>query len=141
MRKGIIFILIFILLLVAPSAIRYLQYYQLGGASRQVATAFDPEDVKAVTIPEASEFVDEPQAGDGLILLDRAHNNQFTMDEIGYLDGRLSQRGFEFVPYEGGDLAAALRPVPAVQTTYRVERHPSLVNYRRPTQAPSVVPL
>ncbi len=113
MRKGIIFILIFILLLVAPSGVRYLQYYQLGGGSRQAPTPFDPGNVRPVPTPETTQFVDEPQVGDGLILLDRAHNNQFTMDEIGYLDGRLSQRGFEFVSYEGGDLVTALRPVNA----------------------------
>ncbi|KAA3658133.1 MAG: hypothetical protein DWQ04_26060 [Chloroflexi bacterium] len=113
MRKGIIFILIFILLLVAPSAVRFIQYYQLDGESRQMPTDFDLTQVKPVPTPETNDYVDEPQVGDGLILLDLAHNNQFTMDEIGYLDGRLSQRGFEFIPYEGGDLTAALRPVNA----------------------------
>ena len=113
MRRGIVFILIFILLLVAPSAVRYLQYYQLGGESREAPPKYDVSKVDEVPIPETTEFVDEPQIGDGLILLDMAHNNQFTMDEIGYFDSRLSQRGFEFIPFTGGDLSTALRSVNA----------------------------
>ena len=113
MRKGIILILVFLLLLAAPSGFRYLQYYRLGGETRQLPPTYDPDKVVAVPTPEMTQFVDEPEAGDGLVLLDRAHDNQFTMDEIGYLDGRLSQRGFELIPFTGSDLVTALRPVNA----------------------------
>ena len=49
----------------------------------------------------------------GLVLLDQAHNNAFTLDEIGYLDGRIAARGAEMVAYTGDDLTTALRAVNA----------------------------
>jgi hypothetical protein len=111
MRKGLIYLLIFILLLVAPIGIRYLRFYELGRQERLLPEPYNPDNVAKVPTPVASSFMDEPKVGDGLVLLDVAHNNQFTMDEIGYLDGRLAQRGFELLPYDGGDLSAALRTV------------------------------
>ncbi|NJN54594.1 MAG: DUF4350 domain-containing protein, partial [Anaerolineae bacterium] len=39
--------------------------------------------------------------------------NAFTESEIGYLNGRLSARGYSVIPFTGGSLAAALRAVNA----------------------------
>lgn len=113
MRKPLLYLLIFLLLLAAPTAARYLQYYRLGGAQRAEPPRYEPAAVAAVPTPAASNFVDEPQSGEGVVLLDRAHDNRFNLEEINYLDARLSARGYQLLPYTSGDLAAALRPANA----------------------------
>jgi hypothetical protein len=113
MRKALLFIGIFLTLLLAPVGLRYLQYYQLTGAAREAPPVYDPTTIQAVPTPAAGTFVDEPQLGSGAVLLDMAHDNQFSIDEIRYLDGRLAARGFELRSHTGGDLAAALRSVTA----------------------------
>jgi hypothetical protein len=115
MRRGIILLIIFILLLLAPSVYRYLTYYGLGGGEeRGEIPTYDPAAVViAESTPPAATFVDEPTAGEGEVLLDMAHENAFTLDELGVLDGRLAARGYELVSYDGGNLAAALRAVNA----------------------------
>jgi hypothetical protein len=113
MRKVLIFIGIFLALLLAPSGLRYLQYYQLTGSAREAPPVYDPAEIQAVPTPAAGTFVDEPLLGSGAVLLDMAHDNQFDIDEIRYLDGRLAARGFELRSHTGGDLAAALRSVTA----------------------------
>ena len=114
MRRGLIFLLVFILLLIAPTAVRYLQYYRLGEGDRTTPPTYDVATVvQSVPTPAAAAFVDDPELFGGLILLDQAHDNAFTLDEIGYLDGRLAARGAEIISYTGGDLATALRAVNA----------------------------
>lgn len=113
MRKPIIYLLVFVTLLLAPTAVRYFSTYRAGSAARPEVPVYTP-DVPAVPTPSASDFVDEPTAGgEGLVLLDVAHDNDFSADEIAYLDGRLAARGYELLPFNGGDLATALRPVDA----------------------------
>lgn len=119
MRRAITVLMslvIIALLLVGPSAARYLSYYRLTGKPDVAPPPdYDPLDVVAlVPTPPANEFVDEPAVGrGGLILLDESHNNNFTLDEINYLDSRLAARGYELVSFRGGDLRSALRPVNA----------------------------
>ncbi len=114
MRRGLIFLLVFILLLIGPTAVRYLQYYQLGGGDRAEPPTYDVASVvESVPTPASASFVDAPELFGGLVLLDQAHNNAFTLDEIGYLDGRIAARGAEMIPYDGDDLATALRAVNA----------------------------
>ena len=119
MRRGIVVLVslvVIALLLVGPAAARYLSYYRLTGREDVASPPnYDPLDVVAlVPTPPANEFVDEPTSGQGgLILLDESHANNFTLDEINYLDARLAARGFELVAYRGGDLRSALRPVNA----------------------------
>lgn len=114
MRRGITYLLVFLILLALPFAVRWISYYRLGQEDRPLVPTFDPIEVVArVPTPSAGEFVDEPQKGQGLVLLDQAHDNQFFLEEIGSLDGRLAARGFEFISYENGSLASALRPVSA----------------------------
>ena len=60
MRKAIFFLFIFLLLLVAPTAVRYLQYYDLNAEDRVSPPAYDPALIRAVPTPEGSDFVDEP---------------------------------------------------------------------------------
>ncbi|WP_420642275.1 hypothetical protein [Candidatus Leptofilum sp.] len=114
MRRGLIFLLIFLLLLIAPTAVRYLQHYQLGGGERSEPPTYDVASVvESVPTPAAATFVDAPETFGGIVLLDQAHDNAFTLDEIGYLDGRLAARGIEMISYASGDLAIALRGVNA----------------------------
>lgn len=115
MRKALLFLLIFVALLVAPIAVRYLSFYDLSRPARTAVPAYDPAAVAAVPTPPANGFVDEPDPnGRGLVLLDEAHDNQFTLEEIGYLDGSLAARGFDLQRYTGGSLASALRPASAL---------------------------
>lgn len=113
MRRAILLILLFIILLVAPTAVRYFQFYDLSGAAERVVPVYDVTDVPTVPTPEASQFADDPVVGDGLVLIDQAHDNQFTLEEMTFLDGRLAARGFDLLSYDGGDLATALRPANA----------------------------
>ncbi|MCA9897018.1 MAG: hypothetical protein H6654_00410 [Ardenticatenaceae bacterium] len=114
MRRGLLFLLVFVLLLIAPTAVRYLQHYQLGGVNRAEPPTYDVASVvESVPTPAAAAFVDAPESFGGLVLLDQSHDNAFTLDEIGYLDGRLAARGVEMMGYTGGDLATALRGVNA----------------------------
>lgn len=114
MRRAILLLLLFVVLLVAPTAVRYLQFYQLGGAAERTMPTYDPTGVAPVPTPEAGDFVDEPDMGDGVVLLDMAHGNQFTLNEISFLDGRLAARGFDLLPFDGGDLATTLRSANAL---------------------------
>ena len=116
MRKAIALLLVFLLLLVAPTAVRYFQYYKIGAAAPQPPPTYDPDLIAAVPTPASNLFVDEPAQGEGLVLLDQAHDNNFTLADISYLDGRLAARGFELLPYTEGDLARQLRPVNAFIT-------------------------
>ena len=114
MRKAIILLVLFLVLLVAPTGLRYWQFYGVGGGEeRPSVPEFDPASIQAVPTPLSAEFVDAPEMGDGLVLLDEAHRNQFDLDDISYLDGRLAARGYELLSFTNGDLAAALRPVSA----------------------------
>lgn len=114
MRRAVLFLLVFVVLLVAPSVVRYVAFYNFDAAERPSVPTFDPAaEVTAVATPPASSFVDDPEAGTGAILLDVAHGNGFALDELGYLNGRIAARGFTVIPYEGGNLAAALRAVNA----------------------------
>ncbi len=114
MRKALVFLVVFIILLLAPLGLRYVQFYRLGGGAVESPPVYDPvrvSQVSAVPTPATTAFVDDPAVGEGYVLLDRAHANEFSLDEIGYLDGRLAARGFELLHFEGGDLARALRAV------------------------------
>ncbi len=114
MRRGIIAVFVFLLLLVLPTAARYGQYYSWGTAERTPPPAYDPAAVvQSVATPPSSQFVDEPETGDGVVLLDVAHNNLFDLDDIASLNGRLSARGMRVQSFSGGDLARTLRAVNA----------------------------
>ena len=116
MRKALLFVFIFLALLVAPGVVRYFQFYTPGGAARSAAPVYEPAQIAAVPTPGSNLYVDEPAMGRGQVLLDQAHRNQFSLDDLTYLNGRLAARGFQLLPYTGGDLAAQLRPVSAFIT-------------------------
>ncbi|MCB0036968.1 MAG: hypothetical protein KDE51_23210, partial [Anaerolineales bacterium] len=114
---SLILLIIVAAIALAPSAYRYWSYYEILPWERQperpAPPSFSAEEVADVIKPEQGEFVDEPEMGEGLILLDVAHDNQFQLEEIGPLDGRLAARGYEFINYTGGDLSRQLRGVSA----------------------------
>ena len=92
MRRGILYILVFLILLALPFVVRRLQYYGLNSSGRESPPAYSPVNVTdLVPTPAANEFIDEPEVGSGLILLDDAHNNDFELTEIGFLDSREKQ--------------------------------------------------
>lgn len=120
MKRAIFLLVIFVVLLAAPSVYRYLRYYDLGGASsRGEIPVYNPADVvQPVATPATGSFADvpSPAADDiirGRVLLDMAHENAFTETEMGQFLGRLSARGYAVVPHTSGNLAAALRAVNA----------------------------
>lgn len=116
MRKVPLLILLFLVLLAAPSGFRYLQFYSVGGADRAAPPVYEPAQIAAVPTPGSNLYMDEPTKGQGFVLLDQAHRNQFSLDDLTYLNGRLAARGYQFMPYTGGDLAAQLRSVSAFIT-------------------------
>jgi len=116
MKRAILLLVIFVVLLALPSVFRYFRFYDLGGAeARGEIPVYDPaEVVQPEPTPASSSFSDDVEAtaddtAVGSILLDKAHKNEFTDSEIGYLNGRLSARGYSVIPFEDGSLAAALR--------------------------------
>ena len=112
MRRGIIAIIVILLLLILPTAVRYFNYYALGAAERTPPPDYDPAElVDSVDIPESNPFVDEPEVSEGVVLLDVAHNNLFDLDDIASLTSRLSARGITLQSFTGGDLARTLRAV------------------------------
>lgn len=113
MRRFLLLLALFLLLLGAPIGLRYLNYYDLGGANYQAPPDYSVSEVPPVPTPVSNSFVDDPQVGEGIVLLDVAHNNDFNLAELDYLDSRLAARGFELSPFSGGDLASALRPAAA----------------------------
>lgn len=114
MRRGIILLGVFILLLIAPIAFRFVNYRSFETVERAEVPTYDPvEFVDFEPTPPSTAFVDEPEVGEGAILLDMAHDNDFSMDEMGFLNGRVSARGFNVIPYTDGNLAAQLRAVNA----------------------------
>ncbi|MDT8306200.1 MAG: hypothetical protein RRC07_09705, partial [Anaerolineae bacterium] len=114
MRRFFLLLAVALLLFIGPIAYRYLHFYGLPGAAATSRPAFDPANVLPVPTPGASAFLDEPDVGQGFILLDQAHGNDFDEGEIAYLDARLAARGYNILSYTGEEaLDMALRPASA----------------------------
>jgi hypothetical protein len=125
MIRSVIFLVIFLVLLLAPLTIRFLGHYRLfGGEDRRELPVYNPaEVVEAVSAPVSNEFIDEPEVnGTGFVLLDVAHGNFLEEQDITYLDSRLSLRGYQLLRYSSGDLATALRRVTAFVVIAPLER-------------------
>ncbi len=128
MRKAALFVVIFLALLVAPLVVRYFQQYRPLVAAPATPPAYSGANIAAVPTPAAGvptpaagDFEDEPAAGraadatgTGIVILDQAHGNQFSREELATLDGLLAGRGQQLRPLTDGDLAAALRPAGAL---------------------------
>lgn len=105
------FLILFLVLLVLPLGLRYVKYYSLRRSAVAEPPPYQPENIPQVVTPVANIFADDPEMGQGIVLLDHSHNNDFTTEEISYLESRLVARGFELRPFTNGDLAGALRSV------------------------------
>lgn len=121
MRKAALLVVIFLALLLAPLAARYFQYYRPLTAAPATPPAYTAAGIAAVPTPAAGDFSDEPavsrvaanRAG-SLVVLDQAHGNQFTREELAALDGLLAARGLELRPLTADSLSDALRPADAL---------------------------
>ena len=116
MRRAILFFIVCLLAFLTPFAVRYLQYYRLTGSERSSPPRYVVDGVPIIPTPAAGEFQDAAEPGPsisggmtGIALLDLAHENQFELAELTYLDGLLTSRGFDLLPYTGSDLSSALR--------------------------------
>ncbi len=104
--------LVVIALLIVPVG-RGLWFYRGLPAARDVPAP----QLGGVTVPTpaAGAYVDEPSAGRGLVLLDRAHANLFSPGETSVLAARLAARGMTVRDLGAGDdLEEALRPAAAL---------------------------
>ena len=121
MRKAALLVVIFLALLLAPLAARYFQYYRPLTAAPATPPAYTAEGIAAVPTPAAGDFSDElavsrvaaNRAGN-LVVLDQAHGNQFTREELAALDGLLAARGLDLRPLTADGLSNALRPADAL---------------------------
>jgi hypothetical protein len=121
MRKAALLVVIFLALLLAPLAVRYFQYYRPLTSAPATPPAYSAASIAAVPTPAAGDFNDEPDvsrvannSAGGLVVLDQAHGNQFTREELAALDGLLAARGLELRPLTEDGLGDALRPAVAL---------------------------
>ena len=118
MRRGtvaLLAVILFIVLLLAPTLVRRVQFFALSAPERADVPVFTPaEDVPIVTTPAGERFVAEDLTVEaGRVLLDVAHDNNFTDSDVAYLDEVLALRGYDLVPFSGGSLQSALRSAAA----------------------------
>lgn len=133
MRKPFLYLALFVLLLLLPIGARYFQYYRPFAPRPAAPPVYSAADIAAVPTPaaggtSANDDDTEPirasgsadiaataaETTRGIAVLDQAHRNQFTAEELATLDGLLAARGFQVQPVTEGDLAAALRPAGAL---------------------------
>ena len=121
MRKAALTVVIFLALLAAPLVVRTFQYYRPLADAPPTPPAYTGADIAAVPTPAAGEFEDAPAisrtasaTATGIVILDQAHGNQFTREELATLDGLLAARGLELRPLTEGELAGALPPAAAL---------------------------
>ncbi|MBN1484858.1 MAG: ThuA domain-containing protein [Chloroflexia bacterium] len=108
-RSSKLWILLPILALLIMPLARGLWYYRGLPEARQVPAP----DLSGVSVPtpRTGIYVDQPEPGEGLILFDRGHDNDYSPAEIGPLSAALANRGLLLAEYDGADdLALALRP-------------------------------
>ncbi len=121
MRKAALLVIIFLALLLAPLAVRYFTQYRPLAAAPATPPAYTAADIDAVPTPDAGDFRDEldvsriaTNSAGSLVVLDQAHGNQFTREELAALDGLLAARGLELRPLTEDGLGNALRPADAL---------------------------
>jgi hypothetical protein len=107
-------IVVAIVLLVAPLAIRWFYYYE---------GSYQPGKVSRPDLTQIEEPLTEPQpfadrqvtAGSGTVLVDLAHANRVQMAELSVLQARLAARGHRLEPIaDADDLAGQLRHAQAL---------------------------
>jgi len=121
MRKAVILLVVFLLMLLAPFALRYLQYYRPFSSPPPAPPVYSAGEINEVPTPQSNQFQDVPATNrvetnglGGIALLDQAHDNQFTLEEIAYLDSLLAARGYQLTPFLEGEIGDALRSAGAL---------------------------
>ncbi len=124
MRKAALYLAVFLVLLLAPLAVRLFQYYDPLAEAPATPPAYTGAGIGAVPTPEAGNGADTVQTGAaaqrvagaprGVVVLDQAHGNQFTREELATLDGLLAARGLQVRPLVEGELTEALRAATAL---------------------------
>ncbi len=121
MRRLTPFFLLLLLVLCAggPIALRWVQFHDLQNAltvqnwtqaePTRVVPSYSAAGVPLVVTPTTRQFSDQPAQLGGVVVLDQAHQNNFTLDEIDYLRSRLAARGTELRLFSEGDLGGVLR--------------------------------
>jgi hypothetical protein len=107
-------IVVAIVLLVAPLAIRWFYYYEGRYQPGKVARP-DLAQIEA-PLAEPQPFADrQVTAGSGTVLVDLAHRNRVQMAELSVLQARLAARGHRLEPVaDADDLAGQLRHAQAL---------------------------
>lgn len=109
LKKVALYLLLALVLLALPPLARWLYYYE--GRYQPGQVPHPDLSTIGVQTPEIAPFADRFTAVEpGVILLDQAHDNRFTLNELNLLQARLAARGQRLeVLKEAGDLAARLR--------------------------------
>jgi hypothetical protein len=111
-RKALSALVLFLVLLVLPTAYRYVTFYT-GPAQDRTVTRPQLDAIQIPTPPAAQYADEEVVAGDGVVLVDMAHENLLQMPELNVLAGRLAARGHQLVSWDGENLKEALRDASA----------------------------
>jgi len=116
MLKRALIVLLAVILLIAPLAVRWLYYYE----GRYVPSEAARPDLTQIDepLPETQPF-SEVKAGEeaGTVLVDLAHDNHVQMAELNVLQARLAARGLRLQPvYDFDDLPRRWRSSPPAAT-------------------------
>lgn len=106
-RRTLSFLILFLVLLALPIAFRYAFFY--GGRFPEREVSRPQLDRIEVPTPPAAQYADETVSpGEGVVVVDMAHENRIEMAELNVLAGRLAARGHQLVEWTEGDLEEML---------------------------------
>jgi hypothetical protein len=101
-RRTVSFLILSLVLLALPIAFRLASFYVGRFPEREVNR---PQlDQIEVPTPPAAQYADETVSpGEGVVVVDMAHENRVEMAELNVLAGRLAARGHQLVEWTDGD--------------------------------------
>jgi hypothetical protein len=112
--KTIAKLLLFILLLALPVAVRWFRYERATYKAPEIPQVSTDQ----IVLPTVAynPYVDQPVVGEGRVILDLAHGNNLQIDDLTPLRERLSARGVSVQVYDGysNTLSASLRGATAL---------------------------
>ncbi len=92
-------ILIFLVLLAAPAAGRFLWFYHGDYQAPQIA-AIDPQSIQ-LPVSQYRVYADHPTPGSGRVVLDLSHANNVQADDLTPLRERLAARQVDVSVFDG----------------------------------------
>ncbi len=121
-RRTLSFLILFLVLLALPIAFRAASFYVGRFPQREVSR---PQlDQIEVPTPPAAQYADETVSpGDGVVVVDMAHENRVEMAELNVLAGRLAARGHQLVEWTDGSLEEALLEASALIVAVPLESY------------------